>query len=181
MMHFVFKLYQVIALSLDVYYDKPADVVKDGGTFTIIVVLHTSFGFIFCIDYYNRLPYYNAKVSEIYCFCVYCYFWIDFVFLLCHMANMSQLTDNVMYIILVGLVFFLYIVKKFRETFYRSLIIREIDEISNEIHLDVRFRYLMSIAKNAKKDKHDELLLTSIIKVHTEECVNIHCICKNRA
>jgi hypothetical protein len=48
------------------------------------------------------------------------------------------------------------------------------------VRLDVRFRYLIGIVKNSKKNKQDELLLTSLIKVHTEKCRDLKCVCKNR-
>ena len=171
-MHLVFRLYQILAVAIDVF------IMDEGQALTVNLFVHTVSSVIFCVDYYNRLPYYNPKVSETYCFCVFSYFWVNLVLLITHLANLNIITQNVIYIIFIGLMFFLYIVKTFREYFYRSLIIKDIDEIDNEIYLDARFRYLMSISKNAKKDKHDELLLTSIIKVHTEKCTDISCICK---
>ena len=183
MMHFVSKIFQIVAVICDVTLEsnvnqneKPVHYSK----LTIVLAGHTFYSLQLCIDYYNRQPYYNAKVSETYCFCVYSYFWVNIIFLLTHQAEVSQLLDNVIYIIVVGLLFFLYIVKKFREKFTYDLIIKEIEEINNEIHLDIRFRYLMNIVKNATSNKQDELLLTSIIKVHVENCTNIQCICKNR-
>lgn len=60
------------------------------------------------------------------------------------------------------------------------MVVQEIDEINEEVKLDVRFRYLVNVVKNSKKNKQDELLLTSLIKVHSEKCKDPKCICKNR-
>lgn len=173
-MHLGFRLYQIIAIAVDLF------IFDQDQSFTVNLFLHSISATIFCLDYNKRIPYYNPKVSEAYCFCVYSYFWVNLVLLITHLANIEIINSNVIFVIFIGLMFFLYIVKTFREYFYRSLIIKEIWEIDNEIYLDVRFRYLMAISKNAKKDKKDELLLTSIIKVHTEKCVNCSCICKRR-
>ena len=185
-MHFIFKLYQVIAIFLEVFQtvDKNSESIAEdqNSRMTALVFFHGTFSIVFAIDYYNRLPYYNQKVSEMYCFCVYAFFWINIVFFGGQISyQTAKIKDNIVWIILIGLIFWLRIVKTGREFFYRRLLIREIDEINNEIHQDVRFRYQMSIVKNAKKNKQDELLMTSIIKVHTESCTNIWCICKNRA
>lgn len=65
------------------------------------------------------------------------------------------------------------------------MILKEIEEINNEIHLDTRFRYLLETSKLSKKDtgmdSEDSFILTSIIKVHEKQCANIYCVCKNRA
>lgn len=173
-MHLVFRIYCILVSGLDVY-------LADGNEkLTAVFFIHFIFACIFCIDYYNRLPYYNRDVSEYYCYGTFGYFWISFVILGTFLANYDLITDNMAYIILIGLGFFLYVVKTYREFFYRRLIIKEIDEIDNEIHLDARFRYLMEIVNNSKKNKQDELLLTSIIKVHTEKCLDVECVCKRR-
>ena len=174
-MHLVFRIYSILVVSLDVY------LVEGDSKYTTIYIVHFAFATIFCIDYYNRLPYYNRSVSEFYCNGVFGYFWVSLVVLSTHLANYKLMTDNVVYIIFIGLGFFLYVVRTYREYFYRRLIIKEIEEIDNEIHLDARFRYLMQIVQNSKKNKQDELLLTSIIKVHTEKCTEPTCVCKNRS
>lgn len=174
MMHLVFRLYQICAICVDIF------IFDQEQKFTVNLFLHSIFSIIFGLDYYNRLPYYNSTVSRDYCFCVSGYFWINIVLLITHLANLTIIDDNVIYIILIGLCFFLYIVKTFREYFYTSLIIKDIEEIDNEIHLDARFRYLLMISKNSKKDKKYELLLTSIVRVHIEKCKDSTCICKNR-
>lgn len=170
----MFRVYQIGVVAVDLL------IFDQEQKFRFNLFIHTIFSIIFCIDYYNRLPYYNTNVSEYYCFGIYSYFWITTVLLIAKLANMRLILQNVIYIILIGQIFFLYIVKTFREYFYRQLVIREIEEINNEIHLDVRFRYLINIVKNSKKNKQDELLLTSLIKVHTEKCTNSRCACKNR-
>lgn len=174
-MHLIFRIYCMIVVGLDVY------IREDSQKLTTVFFVHFIFASIFCIDYYNRLPYYNPSVSEFYCYGVFGYFWITLVLLITYLANYQLITDNVVYIILIGLGFFLYVVRTYREYFYRGLLIKEIDEIDNEIQLDVRFRYLIRIVQNSKKNKQDELLLSSIIKVHTEKCVDPKCVCKNRA
>lgn len=174
-MHLVFRIYCIMVAGLDVY-------LKDGDQkLTTVYFIHFIFACIFCIDYYNRLPYYNREVSEYYCYGTFGYFWISFVVLGTFLANYDLITDNIIYIVLIGLGFFLYVVRTYREYFYRRLIIKEIDEIDNEIHLDARFRYLMEIVSNSKKNRQDELLLTSIIKVHTEKCLDVECVCKRRS
>lgn len=173
-MHLVFRIYCILVAGLDVF-------MSDGDQkLTIVYFIHFIFATIFCIDYYNRLPYYNREVSEYYCYGTFGYFWVSLVILSTFLANYPLITDNMIYLILIGLGFFLYVVKTYREYFYRRLIIKEIDEIDNEIHLDARFRYLMQIVRNSKKNKQDELLLTSIIKVHTEKCQDLDCVCKKR-
>jgi len=117
-MHFVFKLYQVFMIGLDIFYissKKEED--RDFGT---IVILHTVFAFIFCIDYYLRLPYYKDIVSESYCICVHSYFWASLVFLICQFTKVPTLTDNVLTMLLVGLCFFLYVIKQFRQHFFKN-------------------------------------------------------------
>lgn len=173
-MHLVFRIYCVIITSLDVYMN------DNHQKLTTVFFMHFIFASIFCIDYYNRLPYYNRFVSEFYCIGVFGYFWISLVLLCTYLADYQLITDNMVYIILIGLGFFLYVVRTYREYFYRRLIIKEIDEIDNEIHLDARFRYLMEIVQNSKKSMQDDLLLTSIIKVHTEKCNNNDCLCKQK-
>lgn len=174
-MHLVFRLYCTIMVGLDVYMTDSTQ------KWTTVYFIHFIFASIFCIDYYNRLPYYNPNVSEYYCNGVFGYFWISLVVLATFLASYPLITNNMIWLILIGLVFFLYVVRTYREFFYRKLLIKEIDEIDNEIHLDARFRYLMQIVTNSKKNKQDELLLTSIIKVHTEKCAEPTCVCKNRA
>lgn len=174
-MHLVFRLYCTVMVGLDVYMSD-SDQKR-----TTVYFIHFIFATIFCIDYYNRLPYYNPNVSEYYCNGVFGYFWISLVVLATFLANYPLITSNMVWLMLIGLVFFLYVVRTYREFFYRKLLIKEIDEIDNEIHLDARFRYLMQIVTNSKKNKQDELLLTSIIKVHTEKCAEPTCVCKNRA
>lgn len=174
-MHLVFRIYCILVAGLDVY-------MKDGNQkLTTVLFIHFIFACIFCIDYYNRLPYYNREVSEFYCYGVFGYFWITLVLLSTFLANYDLINDNMIYIMIIGIFFFLYVVRTYREYFYRRLIIKEIDEIDNEIHLDARFRYLIQIVKNSKKNKQDELLLTSIIKVHTEKCQDPECVCKKRS
>lgn len=174
-MHLVFRIYCILVAGLDVY-------MKEGDQkLTTVYFIHFIFASIFCIDYYNRLPYYNREVSEFYCYGVFGYFWTSLVILSTYLANYGLITNNMIYIILIGVCFFLYVVRTYREYFYRNLIIKEIDEIDNEIHLDARFRYLIQIVKNSKKNKQDELLLTSIIKVHTEKCQDAECVCKKRS
>ena len=172
-MHLVFKMYSILIVALDVY------ILDSDRKFTAVFFVHFIFSSIFCIDYYGRLPYYNRAVSEYYCYGCFGYFWISLVLLCTFLADYKLITENVVYIILIGLGFFLYIVRTYREYFYRRLIIKEIEEIDNEIHLDARFRYLMEIVQNSKKNRQDELLLISIIKVHTEKCVDVMCVCKN--
>ena len=138
-MHLVFKMYSILVVALDVY-------IQDSDRkFTAIFFVHFIFSSIFCIDYYGRLPYYNRAVSEYYCYGSFGYFWISLVLLCTFLADYRLITENLVYIILIGLGFFLYIVRTYREYFYRRLIIKEIEEIDNEIHLDARFRYLMEI------------------------------------
>lgn len=174
-MHLVFRIYCIMVAGLDVY-------MNDGNQkLTTVLFIHFIFASIFCIDYYNRLPYYNREVSEFYCNGVFGYFWITLVLLATFLADYELINDNMIYIIMIGIFFFLYVVRTYREFFYRNLIIKEIDEIDNEIHLDARFRYLIQIVKNSKKNKQDELLLTSIIKVHTEKCQDPECVCKKRS
>ena len=173
--HLLFRLYQFLVVIIDLFLINSGQL-----KLTVNLFVHTIFAIVFCIDYYNRLPYYNMTVSETYCFCISSYFWINSVLLISHLVDTAIILDNVIYIILIGQIFFLYIVKTFRAYFYTQLVIKEIDEINNEIHLEIRFRYLISIVKNAKKDKQFELLLTSLIKVHTEKCKDPSCICKNR-
>jgi hypothetical protein len=174
-MHLVFRLYCTVMVGLDVY------MTDSDQKRTTVYFIHFIFSSIFCIDYYNRLPYYNPNVSEYYCNGVFGYFWISLVILATFLANFRLITNNMIWLIMIGLVFFLYVVRTYREFFYRKLLIKEIDEIDNEIHLDARFRYLMQIVTDSKKNKQDELLLTSIIKVHMEKCSEPTCVCKNRA
>ena len=185
----------MLALVLDIFHDTPNPMDFQDKTpktpeydeflekidyFTIVALLHTVFSIVFCIDYYNRLPYYKASTSECYCFCLHSYFWISLVFLICQWTRIPSLTENALQMLVVGLCFFLYIVKKFREYFFRSLLVNEIDELNSEMQLDARFRYLMEISKSSKKNEQDQLVLTSIIKVHTTTCKNVYCICRNR-
>ena len=174
-MHLVFRIFSLLVVGFDVYMPEGSNTKIVAGYF-----MHLVFAGVFCIDYYNRLPYYNRTVSEFYCYGVFGYFWITLVLIMTYLANYSLTTTNVVWIILVGLVFWLYLVRTYREYFYRRLIIKEIDEIDNEIHLDARFRYLLQIVKDSTKNKQDELLLTSIIKVHTEKCQDVQCVCKRR-
>lgn len=173
--HLLFRFYQISAVAIDSFIQN----LEEKMTFNLY--FHTVFSLILTIDYYNRLPYYNRNVSQYYCIGISSYFWINFVLLVSFLMQSRLILENVLYLIVIGLVFFLYIVKTYREYFYREMILQRICEVRNDIQLDVRFRYLVSLANNMKNNQMDELLTNSLIKVHREECVDWSCICKNRA
>jgi hypothetical protein len=163
----------VVLVCLDVFLD-PATKLRTS------LFVHTISSLFFLVDFYNRLPFYITSVSQTYCLAISTYFWISIVLLITNLAELEILVVNVVWIIFVGLCFFLYIVTATRELFQRQMIILGVDEISQEVRLDFRFRYLISLVKNSKKNKQDELLVTSLIKVHTEQCLDVKCVCKHR-
>lgn len=173
-MHLIFRLYCLVGVALEVF------VAKTDSILTAIYVYHFVFATVFCIDYYNRLPYYNTQVSEFYCTFVFGFFWVCLVVLMTNLIAYPMLSDNMLYMILIGLCFFLYLVRTFRAYLYRNLLVKEIEDIDNEIHLDIRFRYIMMLNKNAEVSSQDELLLTSVIRVHFDQCKDAECICKQR-
>jgi len=145
-MHFFFRLFSVAVVSLDIFMDQTNKV-------TTMLFVHSIGSVVFLIDYYNRIPYYKSSTSEVYCLAISAYFWISVVLLLTDISGLEIIKENVIYIIIIGLGFFLYIVRSFRVFYQRKMVVQEIDEINEEVKLDVRFRYLINVVKNSKKNK----------------------------
>jgi hypothetical protein len=145
-MHLLFRVNVLALVGLDIFLDQ-------SNKLRTMLFLHTISSLIFLVDYYNRVPYYVSAISETYCLAISAYFWVNIVLLITNMAGIEILQINVVWIILIGLTFFLYIVGACRVYFQRRMIILSVSEINKEVRLDVRFRYLIGIVKNSKKNK----------------------------
>lgn len=102
-MHLLFRIDVLCLVIMDIFLD-PANKLRT------MLFLHAISSLIFLIDYYNRVPYYVSVISETYCLAISAYFWINFILLITNMAGLEILKVNVVWIILIGLTFFLYIV-----------------------------------------------------------------------
>lgn len=106
-MHFFFRIFSVAVVSLDIFMDP-------SNKLTTLLFVHSIGSIVFLIDYYNRIPYYKSSTSEIYCLAISAYFWISAVLLLTDVSGLELIKENVIFIIIIGLGFFLYIVRSFR-------------------------------------------------------------------
>lgn len=102
-MHLLFRIDVLALVSMDIF-------LGENNKLRTMLFLHTISSLIFLVDYYNRVPYYVSTISETYCLAISAYFWINIVLLITNIAALDILEVNVVWIILIGLIFFLYIV-----------------------------------------------------------------------
>ena len=50
------------------------------------------------------------------------------------------------------------------------IVTNKIEELSTENDLTKKFRFLFYLQKSASKSKRDELLLSSLLKIHSDNC-----------
>lgn len=175
-MHLMFRIYSIGLVALDEFLPGGPNSNKR----LIVYVAQVLFGLIFGVDYFKRFPYYNLKVSAIYCLSLAAYSWIALIVLISHLISADLITNNMLYITLIGLIFCMYLMRTYRTYFYRRLVINDLDDITSELHLYTRFRYLLQIDANKEVDTNDGLLITSLIKEHLDKCLDAQCMCKNR-
>lgn len=136
---------------------------------------------IFTSDYYTRYPYYNEEIKKAYCFCVHFYFWIIFTYFSCDFINLSQLKDNVIWIIIFGLCFLYKVINTTIEFTIRSFITNETEFFNTQHVQNSRFRYLRKIFKNSDKNPDNLFFTLMILTNHLKQCKDIHCVCRNRS
>lgn len=91
-----------------------------------------------------------------------------------------MLHENVLVIMGLGMAFFLKLFLNIRNYFVKVLMNSELDEIQSAVLLDLKLRNYNNLAKTLDIKK-SELLLASLLKIHSDKCTNVTCPCKKRS
>ena len=83
-------------------------------------------------------------------------------------------------VLTVGLYFWIRFILTIISALHVDLLAKEIEDIDEETHLDIQVRYYYSLICRAQNSREDELLLASLMKIHSDKCENQNCPCGNR-
>lgn len=92
-----------------------------------------------------------------------------------------MLHENVLVIVGLGMAFFLKLFLNIRNYFVKVLMNSELDEIQSAVLLDLKIRNYNILSKSDNEEKKNELLLASLLKIHSDKCKNSTCPCKKRS
>lgn len=130
-------------------------------------------------DSLNNFPYHNKNVSKAQGIFSSAYLWINITFLVLQLTYIDMLHENVLVIVGLGMAFFLKLFLNIRNYFVKVLMNSELDEIQSAVLLDLKLRNYNTLAKTLDIKK-SELLLASLLKIHSDKCLNLTCPCKRR-
>ncbi|CAD8154666.1 unnamed protein product [Paramecium pentaurelia] len=150
-------------------------------TYTILVLLHLIFGLILLYDSLNNFPYHNKNVSKTQGIFASAYLWINATFIVLQLTSIEMLHENVLVIVGLGMAFFLKLFLNIRNYFVKVLMNSELDEIQSAVLLDLKIRNYNILSKSDNEEKKNELLLASLLKIHSDKCKNSTCPCKKRS
>lgn len=147
----------------------------------ILVSSHTIYGWFLFQETLTNYPYHDKNVSKCYGIFVSGYFWINasLVFVRLVGSISSFFKENTLVIIFLGAVLFVKLFLTLRNYTIKELMISELDEIKSDIHLDLKVRLFNDLSQTIHIKKH-ELLLASLLKIHSDKCEDIDCICRRR-
>ena len=107
------------------------------------------------------------------------YLWINCVFIILYVIQEKTISENILYITLIGMFCFIKLYLNLRNFYLKVIMISELEDIKDDVLLDLKIRTYNYLSKNLHVKK-SELLLASLLKIHYDKCKEITCPCKNR-
>ena len=124
------------------------------------------------------LPYHNNRVNLFnYCGSFYL-IWTSLIIILRINVKSDIIKENLVVALLVGYVFSIAVIIRYRNWYKNYLIEKENLYIDNPMSYHLKFRFLLELLDNSKYDKTDEIRINSLLQLHKDECINTNCRCK---
>ena len=147
---------------------------------SLIALYHVVFNFFFLFNSIKKVTYFDINIHVTYLITSATLVWANGIFILVDLINFQLIRDNTIILILVGSYFFVQFCKNIRRKTQDNLLTKEASELDSDILLDAKVRFFFKLAKSAQNDSQSDLLLSSLIKIHIDRCVDSKCPCRMR-
>lgn len=148
--------------------------------YSILLIAHVVYGWILFQETLTNYPFHDKNVSKCYGIFVSAYFCFNISLFFVSVVSFDFFKENILVIVFLGAFLFVKLFLTLRNYTIKGLMISELDEIKSDIHLDLKVRLFNQLLQTIHIKKH-ELLLASLLKIHSDKCEDLDCICRRRA
>ena len=146
--------------------------------YNISLVMHLVFGIVLLGDSLINFPYHDKYVAKVNGSFTGVYLWINLSLLILNQIGIELLHEYILIILGLGLLFFVKLYLNIRNYTLKVLLLSDLSEIKNDIHLDLKIRSYNLLSKTSNSLKKSELVLASLLKIHFDKCKDSDCPCK---
>lgn len=131
------------------------------------------FGFDITYDYFS--------VSMIHLLLIFFEFYTSILYLCVSFTLNSYTNNNFFVLVAVGYVLFVIDFYFGRNFIFRKILMLDSQRYQNPSYFDKKIRYMIQLIKSSESQDDDELTLITLVFLHTKNCKELDCICKNRS